>query len=70
MAPRARAVIDVNEFPSLALAMDYVEQVRSNMTLWEYHHAWRSRPFSLKFLHLLRYSLPNLFCTLDIVNRV
>jgi hypothetical protein len=33
------AIIDINEFPTSALAMDYVEQVRSNITLWEFYHA-------------------------------
>ena len=50
---------------SVAEGMAYARRVAGDAGLWARHTAWRARPFSLRFLHALRNSLPNLFCNLD-----
>jgi len=62
--PSPEAAIDLRSFPSTEEAVRYVQQVQSNETLWNYHTAWRKRPFSIRFLHLARNSLQSLYCNL------
>ena len=62
--PSPEAAIDLRSFPSTEEAVRYVQQVQSNETLWNYHTAWRKRPFSIRFLHLARKSLQSLYCDL------
>ena len=62
--PSPEAAIDLRSFPSTEEAVRYVQQVQSNETLWNYHTAWRKRPFSIPFLHLARNSLQSLYCNL------
>ena len=62
--PSPEAAIDLRSFPSTEEAVRYVQQVQSNETLWNYHTAWRRRPFSIRFLHLARKSLQSLYCDL------
>ena len=63
--PAPEAAIDLAAFPSVADGMMYARSVAADARLWARHTAWRARPFSLRFLHALRNSLPNLFCNLD-----
>ena len=60
-----RPLTNVAAFPSVAEGMAYARRVAGDADLWARHTAWRARPFSLRFLHALRNSLPNLFCNLD-----
>ena len=62
--PSPEAAIDLQTFPSIEEAALYIQQVQSNETLWNYHTAWRKRPFSIPFLHLARNSLQSLYCNL------
>ena len=64
--PAPEAAIDLGAFASVAEAMAYVRRAGRDRALWERHTAWRRGRLGLRFLHLLRNSLPNLLCNADL----
>jgi hypothetical protein len=64
--PAPEAAIDLGAYASVAEAMAYVRRVGRDPSLWERHTAWRRGRLGLRFLHLLRNSLPNLLCNMDL----
>ena len=64
--PHPDAAIVLADFSDTAAAGAYLRAVLGDRALWERHTAWRARPLSGRFVHLLRNGLPNLFCNADL----
>jgi len=48
--PDPTSIIDLNSFATREEAVNYVVQVLSNKTLYDYHHKWRERPLPKWFV--------------------